>query len=333
MALPGKALLRALATAARERRARIALASLVAASAAVVLLTAGAALGRRPYFELCTHFRIQYAVVGAAAALGLALSRRFATSLVPAACVVANLVYLAPFYAAATPVAADASSGSRVRLMLSNVYLGNRDYESLVARVKEERPDVLVLEEVTAPWWRNLEELRRIYPYYNALPKQGGSGIAIFSRLPVRDTEVLVYDTSSMPGMFATLELDGRPFSVLALHPPTPTRPDKLVNRNLQFALAARRMRDTPGPRVLIGDLNCTPFSPYFQDLVRDSGLRDARDGMGLWPTWPMPLPAPLRIPIDHCLASDDVRVDAFRAGGRTGSDHRPLVVDVTVAE
>jgi endonuclease/exonuclease/phosphatase (EEP) superfamily protein YafD len=155
----------------------------------------------------------------------------------------------------------------------------------------------------------------------------------LFSRLPLDASEILTFGASTQPGLFARLEVAGRPFSVLALHPPTPMRPDKFRFRNAQFAAAAKRMRETAGPKILIGDLNATPWSPYYQDLVRDSGLHDARVGEGVWPTWPMPMPSLLRIPLDHCLTSDDVRVESIRTGERTGSDHRPIVVDVAIGE
>jgi endonuclease/exonuclease/phosphatase (EEP) superfamily protein YafD len=317
----------------RERRTALALRAAVAALAAVSLLTIAGEFGRHPYLELSTHFRLQYAIGAVLCALAFAALRSPAALAAAVACAAVNTAYLAPYYAPASPLpaAASATSGARVRLMLSNVYLGNKDYGALLETVREERPDVLVLQEVTGAWWKRLGALRAEYPYYNALPRRGGSGIALFSRLPVSETEILTFGESTQPGMFARLDAGGRPLSVLALHPPTPMRLDKFRFRNAQFAEAAARMRETEGPRVLIGDLNSTPWSPYYQDLVRDSGLRDARVGAGVGPTWPMPLPSFLRIPIDHCMTGGEVRVESIRTGGRTGSDHRPLVVDVTV--
>jgi endonuclease/exonuclease/phosphatase (EEP) superfamily protein YafD len=104
--------------------------------------------------------------------------------------------------------------------------------------------------------------------------------------------------------------------------------------RNAQLQEAAMTMRQLPEPKILIGDLNTTVWSPYFSQLVEESGLRDARKGFGVVPTWPTDFPTPLmRIPIDHCLVSRDIRVVNIGAGPRVGSDHLPLIVDLGISQ
>lgn len=89
-------------------------------------------------------------------------------------------------------------------------------------------------------------------------------------------------------------------------------------------------MSETRGPKLLTGDLNTTMWSHSFTGLLRESGMSDARRGFGLMPSRPVPPPALLRTPIDHCLVGGGVAVEAIKTGGRTGSDHRPLVADVS---
>src|SRR5262245_28961507 len=105
----------------RARVARL----LVVCVAAVTLLTVAAAFGRWPYFELATHFRLQYAVAGTIAALALAALGRRAVALLALACALANGAYVAPYCGSFGSTAMAASPASRVRLMLANVYLGN----------------------------------------------------------------------------------------------------------------------------------------------------------------------------------------------------------------
>jgi endonuclease/exonuclease/phosphatase (EEP) superfamily protein YafD len=45
------------------------------------------------------------------------------------------------------------------------------------------------------------------------------------------------------------------------------------------------------------------------------------------WPTWGYVL----RVPIDNCFVSNDVAVTGHHDGPNVGSDHRPLVVDISV--
>ena len=66
--------------------------------------------------------------------------------------------------------------------------------------------------------------------------------------------------------------------------------------------------------------------------LMRQTGLDNARKGFGLLPTWPAFMPWPfLRIPIDHCLVSPDIRVIRMRTGRTIGSDHLPIIVDMAI--
>jgi endonuclease/exonuclease/phosphatase (EEP) superfamily protein YafD len=91
----------------------------------------------------------------------------------------------------------------------------------------------------------------------------------------------------------------------------------------------AHLARSIKGPLVVLGDLNITAFSPHFQDLLAHSGLRSAAEGAGWRPTWPtfMPLAG---IQIDHALVSPDITVLNFERGPFTGSDHWPIVVELS---
>src|SRR5262249_10954958 len=106
--------------------------------------------------------------------------------------------------------------------------------------------------------------------------------------------------------------------------------PKALEDRNRELAALAQLASRTPAPLVLMGDLNTTSWSPYFQDLVRDSGLVDSRRGFGVCATWPA-LPMPARIPIDHCLVSPDITVLNRRVGPEVGSDHRGILIDLAL--
>jgi endonuclease/exonuclease/phosphatase family metal-dependent hydrolase len=76
---------------------------------------------------------------------------------------------------------------------------------------------------------------------------------------------------------------------------------------------------------VLLGDLNLTPYSPPFDRLLGDSGLRDVMQGQGWQPTWRAGF-WPLALRIDHVLVSSDLCVEDATVGPTVGSDHRPVL-------
>jgi endonuclease/exonuclease/phosphatase (EEP) superfamily protein YafD len=301
----------------------------VYASAAASALTIASLFGRHPYLELTTHFRLQYALTLSALAPLLFIFR--SRKLLPLAlcCAALNWAHILPYYSAQNRPAPKPSA-VHLKLMLSNVQGSNKHYEALTTALGAERPDIAVLQEFTEEWQEHVHGPDAQRPYSAVIPRPGGSGMAVFSRYPLEQAEILTLDASTHPALLVRVSVEGVKLTVLSLHPPMPARADKFANRNRQIVNAASIMKGTEGAKVLIGDLNTTMWSPYFTDLIRESGLRDARVGFGLSPSWPAPLPSFLQIPIDHCLVGEGITVEDVRTGAYTGSDHRPLVVNIS---
>jgi hypothetical protein len=85
-------------------------------------------------------------------------------------------------------------------------------------------------------------------------------------------------------------------------------------------------------PLIVIGDFNATQNSRVYKDL-KIGGLRSAHEdrGRGYVTTWPngWSLIPPIRI--DQAFLSADVTCQDITEGIGTGSDHKPLILDVQI--
>jgi len=300
-----------------------------AAGALVCVLSAAAFLGRWHWLlELTTHWRLQYAVGLGALTVAAALARKLKPALVFGAFALVNVFVLAPCYIPARPAAA--ASASQLRVMVLNVHTENVQYDAALREVIGSKPDVLVLEEVNALWLRQLGALMAEYPFQVCAEREDNFGIAMFSRLPLKSGQALYLGEAGVPSVQGIVTVGGKEVLVVGTHPLPPANRENARLRNEQLDALARHLSAFTGRKALLGDLNVTPWSPYFGRLLRASGLRDTGAGCGLQPTWPARV-VPLWIPIDHCLVSPELGVIRRRTGRYIGSDHYPLVVDLAV--
>jgi len=132
---------------------------------------------------------------------------------------------------------------------------------------------------------------------------------------------------SQTPAHLVTIDTVEGPLSILATQAQWPVNAALATARNRQLdALATEARRRGSEALAVIGDLNVSPFSPYYDRLLRNGRLHRCH-GDGRWtPTWPTLFP-PLYIQLDHCLTTDNVRSWDFRRGEYVGSDHVPILV------
>jgi len=301
---------------------------LVAAGGVVSGLTlAGFASGLWWPLELVCHFRMQYLVALAVIALALVLLRMARAAGVFAAFCAVNLALIVPFYVA------PAGGGSSVplRAMMINVHTANRGAGVVKAATRKYNPDFLLLLEVDAWWLLALDDLSDAYPYSIKQPRPDNFGIALFSKVPFVKAEIVSIGAAGVPSVAAEVLFDGRPFMVFGTHPLPPVGADYARLRNEQFVVIAEFVRQIDSPVLLLGDLNITQWSHFFDRLLEEAGLHDSSPGHGFQPTWPVHNVL-LRIPIDHCLHSDGIKIVDRQVGPDVGSDHYPLIVDFAVS-
>ncbi|MEM6288407.1 MAG: endonuclease/exonuclease/phosphatase family protein [Bacteroidota bacterium] len=248
-----------------------------------------------------------------------------------------RMIRYTPLYAAQT-VAADpalADERRRLRLVVSNVRMDNRDGDRWMAVVPAEDPDVIAAVETDSLWADRLGEgLAEDYPHRITIPQDDTYGMCVFSRLPIVDHEVRHLVEEEVPSLFLVLRLrSGEEVRLVVLHP-RPPRPDIQQDshlRDAELVRAAREVATFDAPTVVAGDLNDVAWSTTTTLFQKISGLLDPRIGRGLYATfhadhgW-------LRYPLDHVFHSDHLALVELRRLGHVGSDHFPMLVEFEIA-
>ncbi|MEN1682093.1 MAG: endonuclease/exonuclease/phosphatase family protein [Planctomycetota bacterium] len=230
------------------------------------------------------------------------------------------------------PTGAADSGGETFRVMTLNVLSSNGRFADVLALVEREDPDLLLLVEGRDRWSEPLAPLREAYPVHLKRIRRDDFGLEFFSKLPAEWVQVQEFGGGEIPSVVAQLEFGGKPFTFVGTHPLPPISALYSQSRDDQLAAVAAFARGEPGPVVMAGDLNLSPFSPCFSDLLEGGDLRDSGRGFGFQPTW-SPTWLWLGLPIDHVLHTPDFVVRTRRVSPSVGSDHRAVIVDFAFAE
>lgn len=284
-------------------------------------------LGQWSWFcELFSHFRVQYLAGLLGVSILLLIGKHKKTALLCFVFALVNLYCVLPLFRFKTVLPPLDYPYGPYRAMLVNVHSEMGDPNLVMDAICEQKPDFVVLEEVTESWMQALSGLTNPLPYVVTSPREDNFGIAFLSQHPLLSQSVLFLGKAEVPSILVSVKIDGGVIEILATHPLPPVGSEYASLRNEQLDKIVDCIKGR-SPFLLLGDLNMTPWSPYFQRFITQSGLHNSAKGFGFQPSWPVQLPF-LGIPIDHCLHSAEIGIANRKIGPRIGSDHYPLIVD-----
>jgi endonuclease/exonuclease/phosphatase (EEP) superfamily protein YafD len=228
-----------------------------------------------------------------------------------------------------------------VRVMTWNVMALLRDQRGVLAAIRSEAPDVLLLQEVNArPREDPVDWLRQRLRGWDAVRS---GDVAILSPHPLGPARAtsLGPQRSRRVALQAPVRIRGRTAEVIVTHfhtaLPRPLR-ERVWQRprfHMQVAAAVRAeqtdnlvrvVRAAGRPLIVGGDFNSPPGSYAYRRL--SERLQSAFSAGGWGFGWSFPAQRPL-LRIDHLFVSPEFRVLQCRVLPLTVSDHRPVVADL----
>lgn len=224
-----------------------------------------------------------------------------------------------------------AEGGFALTVMNANLSTRNDQHELTRAALLAADADVLVTHETTKAMQTGVTSLARHYEYRLSLSTSGQKlRTVIWSKYPMSAGQLLLEDLIEPTGALAVLDLGkGREVLIVGLH----LAHSAVGNQEIQIQALKELLADRPHPRILLGDLNATPWS-WAMHQVADYSQTQRIPGYrvtwyGVYPSQLGNLPALIGQPIDHILASPDIGLGSVETLDIPGSDH--LAVKATL--
>lgn len=302
----------------------------------IILLAAATVLSgfARIYWiwDILANLRVQQVLVAVVLMAICAIYRRWIWLAVPVACLLIHL----PWFLPGLQRVGGSTNYQLVTVTVCNVYSNNRNFDLALKDILQEEPDVFVVLEIDSRWAHEIEVATGSdYPHAIVRPNdQGNFGIGLYSRHPIKESAVFRLN-EGIESVEAVVDVEGAAYRIIGTHPLPPTSDSGFRSRNQHLRQLADRVRHPEPafdeiPTIVVGDLNLTPWSPFFRDFELASGLRRTQHPANMKPTWYVLPFFPLGLSLDHVFISEDLSCWTRHVGGPIGSDHRSVTVTLS---
>lgn len=218
------------------------------------------------------------------------------------------------------------TSGPTLKVITFNWLSDGRDRSEIFAWLKEENPDVVAVQEIGEYEKGVTTTLYGLFPFHT----KPVPDVMILSKYPIIKQASKTLDLNSM--VRAELNVQDRRLVVWNIHPSTLKELAELKARDHYLADVAQYVRQETDTVLVMGDFNATRWDPGFRGIVAAGPLHEQ----------PELIEQPTRMavrkgvpffgsPIDHILSSAGSVLSNCHTGPNLGSDHKPLICNLTL--
>ncbi|BDR53363.1 endonuclease [Bombiscardovia nodaiensis] len=288
-----------------------------------------------------------YALAALLALVLSLLSRRWLTALLALVCLCLGVSWQLPLFAdqPQLPTQALAAGAAEhpnkhdraARVMTANVYKGRADAQAIVDAVRENRVEVLALQETTDAFIARLERagIHEYLPYSKISSADHKYGNGLFSLTPLGSParDDVNSSASQMPAGTVTFGQD-TDIRFVCVHTTSPS-PGQWGRWKRSLDEIGDMRAHTHTRYIFMGDFNATLDHAPFRDMLGDR-FQDAAQysGHGFTLTWPADRAwLPPFAGIDHIVMDRGIQAGQLKTLSIPGSDHRALVGTIWVNE
>lgn len=274
------------------------------------------------------RFILTVALAAAVLATGFGYSR--VSSMIFLVAAIVNAVLIAPMWLEEQQ---PLTASDRVRVISIDVGFAPDARESIIDWVNMSEGDVVLLANSGGTWARFIDHKGVPYRVINEDPGLTG-GTLVLARNGIPVTVEEVPGVLGAVDVIVTVPLADREVTILGVSVERPVNGSAYNERIDDFAAINARISRNTSPTVIIGNLEASRWSETFAVIA--DGLTNSEDGFGhmaSYPSFDLPFAGDYAgVPVDHALYVGPITVGHRRIGPNVGTDHRPLLIDLSPA-
>ncbi len=235
--------------------------------------------------------------------------------------------------------------GKQITMMSYNLFFLNKDPRSIMAIINKERPNLLVVQELTPSWQAYLRNsLVKPYRFRREIALTGTHGLGVYSHFPIKDVKTIENSSGLPVAQMVEITIRSRRILVVNSHLASPAaaveNPEKFYHyynasyqqRRIQLTqineFVAANL-DRFDAVLLSGDLNTLPYEPIFRDLQTKwrNALHSVRGRSAL--NFPNSSRVPPIFTLDYILMRGSISAIDGRVIRGGSSDHQAILANL----